>query len=120
MKFFIHLLVVALLAYILGAIIPYWVLMILIGGISAWCRGSAFTAFIAGALGVGIVWILVPLFIWSSSGSALPDKFSAIMGFSDATTLVGITGVMGFFIGGSSALTGNFFGKLFMESNDGY
>jgi hypothetical protein len=120
MKFGIHLLIVALLAYVTGGFIPYWVLMMLIAGISAWFKGSAVIAFIAGALGVAIVWILVPLVIWSSTGSDLPDSFSAILGFSDGKALVGITGLMGFFIGGSSALTGNFFGKLFMDRNDGY
>ena len=53
MKFIVHVLIIALLAYLLGSVVPYYVLMILIGGVSAWFRGSAFLAFIAGALGVG-------------------------------------------------------------------
>jgi|TARA_R110001632_G_scaffold106246_1_gene215803 hypothetical protein len=120
MKFIVHVLIIALLAYLLGSFVPYYVLMILIGGVSAWFRGSAFLAFIAGALGVAIVWILAPLIIWSVSGSDLPDKFSQIMGFSNGTILVGITGLLGFLIGGSSSLTGNFFGKLFMERDSNY
>lgn len=120
MKFISHLLIIALIAYLLGSIVPYYVLMILIGGVSAWFRGSAFLAFIAGALGVASVWVLASLIIWSVSGSDLPDKFSEIMGFSNGTILVGITGLIGFIIGGSSALTGNFFGKLFVERNDEY
>tara|TARA_R110000868_G_scaffold80576_2_gene228870 strand:- start:17291 stop:17617 length:327 start_codon:yes stop_codon:yes gene_type:complete len=107
-------------AFLLGAIVPYYVMMILIGAVSAWFRGAAFLAFIAGAIGVASVWIIVSLTIWSVSGSDLPDKFSHIMGFSNGTILVGITGVMGFLIGGSSALTGNFLGKLFRERNVGY
>ena len=120
MKFITQLFAIALIAYLLGSIVPYWVLMIVIGAVSAWFRGPAFLAFIAGALGVAIVWIVVPLFIWSSSGSDLPDKFSTIMGFSNGTFLIGITGIMGFLIGGSSSLTGNFFGKLFIERNNDY
>lgn len=120
MKFIVHLLVIAFIAFLLGSIVPYYVMMILIAAVSAWFRGAAFLAFIAGALGVASVWIIAPLVIWSVSGSDLPDKFSQIMGFSNGTILVGITGLIGFLIGGSSALTGNFFGKLFMERNSGY
>ena len=120
MKFISHILIVALLAYLLGSIVPYYIIMILICGVSAWYRGSALLAFIAGALGVATVWILAPLIIWSISDSDLPDKFSEIMGFSNGTILVGITGSIGFLIGGSSALTGNFLGKLFVERNDDY
>ncbi|EPR69240.1 hypothetical protein ADICYQ_1740 [Cyclobacterium qasimii M12-11B] len=42
------------------------------------------------------------------------------MGFSNGAILVGITGSIGFLIGGSSALTGNFLGKLFVERNNEY
>ena len=112
MKFIVHTLVIALIAFLLGSIVPYYVMMIF--------RGAAFLAFIAGAIGVASVWVIAPLVIWSVSGSDLPDKFSQIMGFSNGTILVGITGVMGFLIGGSSALTGNFLGKLFRERNAGY
>ncbi|MDO6437306.1 hypothetical protein Q4534_07815 [Cyclobacterium sp. 1_MG-2023] len=120
MKFIVHMLVIALIAFLLGSIVPYYVMMMLIGAVSAWFRGAAFLAFIAGAIGVASVWVIAPLVIWSVSGSDLPDKFSQIMGFSNGTILVGITGVLGFLIGGFSALTGNFLGKLFRERNAGY
>ncbi|SHN11494.1 hypothetical protein SAMN04488057_1077 [Cyclobacterium lianum] len=117
MKFFFHLLINALAAYILGPYLPYWVLMILIALISARLKGPAFLSFFAGALGVGLVWLLVPLLIWSASGSGLPDKFAQIMGISNSSLLVGITALMGFLIGGSSALTGNLLGKLFSKDH---
>ncbi|MBD3628789.1 hypothetical protein [Cyclobacterium sp.] len=117
MKFFFHLVINALLAYILGPYIPYWMLMIIIALVAIWVKGPAFLAFFAGALGVALVWLIMPLLIWSVSGSALPGRFAQILDISNSSLLVGITALMGFLIGGSSALTGNLLGKLFSKNH---
>ncbi|WP_163381219.1 hypothetical protein [Cyclobacterium sp. SYSU L10401] len=117
MKFFFHLLINALLAYTLGSYLPYWVLMIIIALVAIWIKGPAFLAFFAGALGVALVWLVMPLVIWSVTGSSLPEKFAQILEISNSSLLVGISALMGFLIGGSSALTGNLLGKLFSKNH---
>lgn len=117
MKFFFHLLINAILAYILGPYLTYWMLMITIALVAIWVKGPAFLAFFAGALGVALVWLIMPLLIWSVSGSELPQKFAQILDISNSSLLVGITALMGFLIGGSSALTGNLLGKLFSKDH---
>ncbi|MEX0883065.1 MAG: hypothetical protein WDZ72_06275 [Cyclobacteriaceae bacterium] len=119
MRFFIQVVLSALISLILGPYLVYWVLMLIIAGMAALIKGPAFLSFVAGAIGVGSVWVLVPLFIWSGSDSDLPEKIAAIMGMGNSALLVGISGLIGFFIGGSSALAGNLFGKLF-ENNPPY
>lgn len=119
MKFFAQFFFSALLALLLGPHFPYWVLMLLIALSAVVIKGNGFTAFSSAALGVGLVWLIVPLVIWSTTGSELPEKIGEIMGISNSALLVGISGLMGFLIGGSSALTGNLFGKLF-ERNEFY
>ncbi|MFC4874990.1 hypothetical protein [Negadavirga shengliensis] len=116
MRFFIQLVFALAIAYFLGPHLPYWILMVLVAGTGAIFRGNTFLSFAAGALGVGLVWLLVPLMIWSASGSALPGKMAGIMGLGNGALLLGITGFLGFLIGGSSALTGNLLGKL-LEGN---
>lgn len=116
MRLFIQLCVNALIAYGLGGLVPYWVIMILIGGFAVAWKGPAVIAFIAGALGVGLVWSLVPLITWSATDSSLPDIIARILGMENGALLVGITTLLGFLIGGSSALTGNLLWKLFQRN----
>lgn len=116
MRLIVQLLINALIAYGLGGLVPYWVIMILIGGLAVGWKGPAINAFIAGALGVGLVWLLVPLITWSATDSELPDLIARIMGMENGALLVGITALLGFLIGGSSALTGNLLWKLFQRN----
>ncbi|MDN3687363.1 hypothetical protein [Cyclobacterium jeungdonense] len=116
MRLFVQLFTNALIAYGLGGLFPYWVVMILIGGLAVAWRGPAVNAFIAGSLGVGLVWLLVPLISWSATDSELPEIIARIMGMENGALLVGITALLGFLIGGSSALTGNLLWKLFQRN----
>ncbi|SEJ50355.1 hypothetical protein SAMN05192553_104337 [Cyclobacterium xiamenense] len=112
MRVVIQVLLSGLIAYLFGGYWPYWGIMVGIAGLALWLKGPAFHSFIGGALGVGLVWLLVPLLTWSASGSDLPDQVAEIMGMQNGLVLAGITAVMGFLIGGTSALTGNLLGKL--------
>ncbi|WP_162417970.1 hypothetical protein [Cyclobacterium roseum] len=116
MRLLVQLLLNALIAYALGGLVPYWVIMILIGALAVGWKGPALNAFIAGAFGVGLVWLLVPLITWSATDSDFPERIAGIMEMENGAVLVGITAVMGFLIGGSSALTGNLLWKLFQRN----
>lgn len=116
MRFFNQLILAFAIAYLLGPRVPYWIIMVFVTGLAAFFRGNAFLSFAAGALGVGLVWLLVPLVAWSVSDSSLPGKMAEIMGLGNGALLLGITGFLGFLVGGSSALTGNLLGKL-LERN---
>ncbi|WP_162340122.1 hypothetical protein [Cyclobacterium salsum] len=116
MRLLVQLLLNALIAYALGGLVPYWVIMILIGALAVGWKGPALHSFIAGALGVGLVWLLVPLITWSATDSDFPERIARIMGMENGAVLVGITSLLGFLIGGSSALTGNLLLKLFQRN----
>lgn len=112
MRFLIGFTISALLALALGPFIPYWGLMILLAVLGATLRGNGFIVFFSAALGVGAVWLFVPLILWTRSGSQLPQMLSEVFGLHNGALLLGISALIGFLIGGFSALTGNLFGKL--------
>ncbi|WP_114750983.1 hypothetical protein [Pleomorphovibrio marinus] len=120
MKFLVGFIIAALLALILGPLVPYWGLMVFLAILGATIRGNGFIVFFSSALGVGIVWLLVPLVLWTRSGSDLPQMLGEIFGINNGALLLGISAAMGFLIGGLSALSGCLFGKLLVDRNTYY
>ncbi|KEO74512.1 hypothetical protein [Anditalea andensis] len=117
MKFFILCVISSITALLLGPLIPYWGLMIIIGLAAALVGGNRMTAFLGAGLGMALIWFAVPLWISIRTGSALPMRISAIMGFQDPVILMVLTSTIGFLIGGVSAWTGNSFRKIFTDNN---
>ncbi len=120
MKFALMLIVYAAITLILGPIWSYWVLMLFWAITGALFGGGAARAFFSAALAVGLVWIGQSFWITWSTASPLPEKMGEIIGGVSKGILMGITGVMGFLIGGMSALTGNRFRKLFEKKRPYY
>lgn len=106
-------------ALILGPILPYWAIMIAIAVISALLGGRGINSFFSAGLGMGLVWLLIPLWIQSATDSPLPEKVAQIMGLEQDGVLLAATSVLGFLLGGLAALTGNLFRKLF-EKDKGF
>lgn len=120
MKFFILLVLSVMVAFFLGPFFPYWGIMLCIAIVSALVGGTGTGSFFSAALAVWAVWLLVPFFIISKTESELPTKIGQIMGFGHAHLLVWATSLIGFLIGGFSALTGNRLRKLFEKEKIHY
>lgn len=105
-------LAVVLLVGIFNAFSPYWIVMILIGIISAVFGLNGGSSFMAGGLGMGLVWIALSFYLSIESGSDLPQKMAELLGVGSGMTLVAITGIIGFLLGGFSAMTGSLFRKV--------
>lgn len=120
MKFFTLCIVSGLAALLLGPLMPFWVLMFVIGISAALIGGKRITAFFGGGLGMAIVWFAIPLWITIRTGSELPLRIGAIMGLDNPIILILITCLIGFLIGGLSAWTGNSFRKIFKEPDMPY
>jgi len=112
MKFFILCFLSALVSLLLGPFIPFWGLMMIIGVSAALIGGRQITAFLGAGVGVALVWFAVPLWISLRTGSELPGRIGAIMGFENPVVLILITSLIGFLIGGFSAWTGVSFRKI--------
>jgi hypothetical protein len=106
MKFLIFTLLCALLVVFLNIVAPYWVVMIAVTGLAAAIRPSALGGFIGGGLGMGLAWLGQTVYIATFTSSSLPDKMGALMGLGTGTTLMLLTAVLGFLLGGCSGLLG--------------
>ncbi|WP_143961829.1 hypothetical protein [Litoribacter populi] len=120
MKFILLLIFSAILALILGPFVPFYGLMIAVALLAALIGGNRIVAFAASGLGVGLVWIVVPMWVTLQTESQLPAKIGQIMGLENPIILVLATGFLGFLIAGFSALTGNSFRKIFEDTGSPY
>lgn len=120
MRFLLLFITSGLTAWCVGPFLPYWGIMLVIAVLASLVGGNGVTAFFSGALGMGGVWLLVSLLITLNNETEFPLKIARIMGFEQELVLVGITFLLGFFIGGLGALTGNLFRKLLEKDRSGY
>ncbi len=120
MRFLVLLILTILAAYLLGPIVPYWGLMSVIAVLAILVGGSGTSAFFAGALAMAAVWFFVPFLIVREAGSVLAGGMAQTFGFSSALFLMGATSLLGFLLGGFSALTGNRFRKVFEKEKPIY
>lgn len=120
MKFLILFLSSGLAALILGPFLPFWAMMSVIAVLAFLTGGKGSHSFFSAALGMGLAWFFVPLWITWNTGSALPEKVARIMGIDHYGILVAATALVGFLIGGFAALTGNRFRKLFEKDRGFY
>lgn len=75
---------------------------------------NSINAFIAGVLGVGLLWFGMSLYIDITYDSKLPERVAALFQFSSPVLLAAITGLIGGIVGGMAGLSGIFFKKLFI------
>lgn len=118
MRFILFVLLVLGIVVFLNPVFPYWVIMILIGSLSALLGLSGIQGFLAGGLGYGLAWLGQALFIGTTTGSDLPNRMGELMGLGSGMTIAGLTGVIGFLLGSFSALTGSLLRKLFLKKPD--
>ncbi len=107
MKFIGLTFLVVLVVGIINPFFPFWIVMICIGVVSALIGLPGFVSFLAGAIGMGLVWVGQSFYLSIYSGSDLPQMMSELIGVGSGMTLVAITGVLGFIIGGLSAWSGS-------------
>jgi len=118
MRFIGLTLAILLIVGLVNPFFPYWVIMILVGITAALVNLNGFASFMSGALGMGLVWVGQSFYLSIESGSDLPQKMGDLLGAGSGMTLVAITGIIGFLIGGLSALTGSLFRKLLVRKPD--
>jgi hypothetical protein len=107
--------IVLILSYVLGTWFPYWVLMIMIAVLSFFIGERPLRSFFAAGISLGTVWLGQSLWISIATASPLPDQMAVLMNLKNSNMLWVGTALLGFLIGGFSALTGSFFRKLFMD-----
>lgn len=117
MKFFIYSLVIALLGYFLAGFTPWWSITLVAGVIGAIAGLSGIRAFFMGFLGAALLWGMLAFMLNSQNDGILASRVGQLFGGSSPITLILITTILGGFIGGMGALTGQLAGALFKPAS---
>lgn len=113
MKFLLKVIIIAALSYLFEQVLPWWSIGIaaFLGGYALKSRGI--NAFLAGALGVGLLWLWMSFRIDYASSSILTTKMAEIFQLPNKNLLIAITALVGSVIGAFSAWTGHNLRSLF-------
>lgn len=116
MRFIFLTILTSIIVLFLNPIIPFWVIMVLIGGLSALIYPNAIGGFFGGGLGMGLAWFGQGIYLAISTSSSLPDRMGELMGMGSSMSLVAITGLLGFVLGGFSGWTGILFRNMMRKT----
>ncbi|CAN0506378.1 unnamed protein product [Phaeothamnion confervicola] len=115
MKFLLQLIVIAILAFMLELVLPWWSIAIaaFVGGIAFNSRAN----FLAGFLGVGLLWLFYALLIDVISAAPLAERISKVL-FINKPLLLLLTTLIGGLVGGFAAMAGSALRGTSKRSND--
>jgi len=119
MKFLLKFIVIGILTYLFEQFFPWWSIAIaaFLGGMIFKTRGL--NSFLAGALGVGLVWLW---FVWRidyETDSILTAKIAMLFQLENKNFLIAFTVLLGSLIGALSAWSGYNFRSLFEKKKRG-
>ena len=109
MKFFTATLLTALLAFISGLFLPWWGIAITSMIVALLIHQSAGKAFVAGLLGLVLLWSGLALLIDIQNGGILSSKIAQVLPLGGSSVLlILVTGLIGGLVAGMAAMTGSF------------
>lgn len=112
MKFFVSILLTALLSFAIGIYIGWWSIALAAFVVAAFIRQSPGRSYLAGFLGVFLLWAGLAWWIDVKNQSILASKVATIFPLGGSVMLlILITALIGAIVGGFGALTGSFIRK---------
>ena len=107
MRFILSTLLIALLAFIAGLFLPWWVLAIIAFGVALLIPQSGWSSFGAGFAGIFLLWALLALWIDVQNRSLLSAKVAQLFPLGGSSVLlIVVTAFVGALVGGFAALSG--------------
>lgn len=103
MRTITQILVIAVLAYVSQLFLPWWSVAV-VAALVGFLLTSRFN-FLAGFVGVGLLWLLIALRMDMASSSHLADKVAMLFQMNK-TSLIAVTCFIGALAGGLGAMTG--------------
>ncbi len=113
-KLILTLFLTALLGYAVGLYgnLPWWSFVVTNFMISIVIVQKPVNAFLSGALGIGLLWLVLSLVIDGQNQHILSTKVANILPLNGSfSKLIAITTLIGFLLGGLASLTGSFIRK---------
>lgn len=117
MKIIKHIGIVLVFAFAMEQFLPWWSIAIAggIGGI--WFSENMGRSFLAGFLGIFLLWTSMAFILSASTGSELPGKFAQLLPLPlNGTTLALVAGLIGGIVGGFASMSGDVLRSSFMRS----
>ncbi len=109
MKFLTATILTALLAFISGIFFPWWGMAITSLLVAVLVHQKAGKAFLAGLLGVFLLWAGLAWWIDMKNNGVLSKKIAAVLPLGgNAILLILLTGIIGGLVAGMAALSGSF------------
>jgi len=106
MKFIVHVIVILLFSLILQTFLPWWTMAVGAFAAGFYFRQDGYRSFLAGLLGVGLLWLMMAWYIDASTDSILTSKVAAIFPTKTVGSLILVTAIIGGIVGGLASMTG--------------
>ncbi len=108
MRFLLSLLLIILLAFIAGIYLPWWSIAIIAFAVALLIPQSIGKSFLAGFIGIFLLWLLLAFWIDSKNESILSQKISQLFSLgSSSIALILVTSLIGAIVGGFAAVSGS-------------
>ena len=109
MKFFVAILVTALLAFISGLFLPWWFMAVTSLLVAVLVHQQAGKAFLSGLLGVFILWAGLAWWIDMKNNGVLSVKIAKVLPLGGSSiALILVTGLIGGLVAGMAAMSGSY------------
>jgi hypothetical protein len=107
MRFFLATMLTALLSFIAGLFLPWWSIAIVAFIVALLMKQFIGRSFLAGFLGIFLLWTIVALWIDLKNESILSHKIAQIFPLGGSSfLLILVTAVIGGLVGGFAAMSG--------------
>jgi hypothetical protein len=106
MKIIFHIIAVLLLSWLLQTFLPWWTMAIGAFATGLMFQQNGFRSFLAGLVGVGLLWFLMAWYLDSSTDSILSSRVAAIFPTKTVGLLILVTAIIGGLVGGLASMTG--------------
>ncbi len=112
MKFFVSIVLTALLAFALGLYLPWWTIALAAFIVSIFLQQSPAASFWAGFAGVFLLWMLLATLINGANEGILAHRMARLLPLGGSVfLLIFVTAIAGGLVGGMGALTGSLLRK---------
>lgn len=109
MKFFVAIILTALLAFISGLLLPWWGMAITSLVVAVLVHQKGGKAFLSGFLGLFLLWAGLAWWIDMKNNGVLSQKIAVVLPLGgNSIVLILVTGIIGGLVAGFAAMTGSF------------
>ncbi len=117
MKFFVSIIVIALVSFVASLFMPWWVIAIAAFVVSFFIPQSNAKAFMAGFVALFLLWVGLSFYLSNANNHLMAHKMSILFLKMDSVpAVIIVTGIVGGLVAGFASLSGRLCKKLLEKS----